>query len=266
MVEAGLPDRPAPQALPAWWPGIDLEFGGQRQELAVQRVVQLGRHLALVARPGRAARRRRRTGVAGDDEPGLVATAHVAHQQTDAVWRVARRVQHIDHDIAGLEALAVGQRLNAKRHEPVLLSCRQYGAPTRRASSRPAGVVVGMHMGVDDVGDLDAGLLGLGDEPVLVAGDDIDGHGLAEAGAAEEIGQGRVLGGCCRKNMAVSCSEHQDLVGPVRSIGSSSSRLLRWAPWTRSSAVMPRASMQVPHTPTDARAGCTTEPSMTSRL
>ena len=44
------------------------------------------------------------------------------------------------------------------------------------------------------MGDRHADLRGLDDEPVFITGDDIDGDCLADAGAAEQTGQGRVIG------------------------------------------------------------------------
>jgi hypothetical protein len=52
----------------------------------------------------------------------------------------------------------------------------------------------GVHVRVDHVGDGDVGLLRFLDEPLLVAGDHIDRHGLALAAAAEEIRQRGFLG------------------------------------------------------------------------
>jgi hypothetical protein len=42
-------------------------------------------------------------------------------------------------------------------------------------------------MGVDDMRDMHTGPLGLGDEPVFVAGNHVDRDGFLQAGAAEEV-------------------------------------------------------------------------------
>ncbi|MNT63309.1 hypothetical protein D3C72_2011110 [compost metagenome] len=59
----------------------------------------------------------------------------------------------------------------------------------------PARVMVGMHMSVDDMGYHHARLSRLGDEPVLVAGHNVDGNSLADAGTSKEIGKGGVFSG-----------------------------------------------------------------------
>lgn len=64
---------------------MDFQLGRQRQQPRVQRVVQLRCHLALLARQVRAADRADEQGVAGDDEPRLVATTQFAHRQAHAV-------------------------------------------------------------------------------------------------------------------------------------------------------------------------------------
>jgi len=52
-----------------------------------------------------------------------------------------------------------------------------------------AGIVVSVHMGIDHVGDGDIGFFGLIDEPLLVAGHHVHGHGFAFSATAEKIGE-----------------------------------------------------------------------------
>ena len=53
----------------------------------------------------------------------------------------------------------------------------------------PTRKVVGMNMGVDNMGDAHIGLFGLLDEPGLVARDHIDGGSQAVACTAEKVGK-----------------------------------------------------------------------------
>jgi hypothetical protein len=68
----------------------------------------------------------------------------------------------------------------------------------------PARIVVGMDMGVDDVGDANLGELGLLDKPVLVARQHIDGDREAVARAAEEVREGRLFRGKLLEKYGVS--------------------------------------------------------------
>ena len=119
----------------------------------MQRVVQLPGHLAFAAGEIRAPDRSDEQRVAGDHEPGLVATAQVAHDQADAVRGVSGRVHHVDKHVAGFDALAVGEGREVEAHAaPVAFVqvVRGAGAP---CECRAAGVVVGVHVGVDHVDD-----------------------------------------------------------------------------------------------------------------
>jgi len=51
----------------------------------------------------------------------------------------------------------------------------------------PTGVMIGMHMRVDDMCDLNLGFRGLIDKPLLIACHHIHRHGLAEGATTEEV-------------------------------------------------------------------------------
>lgn len=158
------------------------------------RVVQLLCHLPLATGQVRPAHGAGEQCVAGHDEPRLVAAATVGYEQADAVLRVPGGVQHVDDDVAGLQVLAIGQRGEGECHlSEVAFMLAVFSALAARQGSS-AGTVVGVHVGVDDVGERRAGVGCVGDERVFVASDDINGHGLAEPRAAEEVGQGGAFG------------------------------------------------------------------------
>jgi hypothetical protein len=153
----------------------------------MQAVVQLRRHFALATGKVGTPDRPDEQGVSGEDEPGFVAATQVADHQADAVWRVARRVNDIDQNVAGLQSLTV-----AKRHEleadaaAVALVQAVWSAGSSR-QLRSARVVVRVDMRINDVRDASTGFLGFGDEPVFVTCDDIDSDCLLKTGASEEV-------------------------------------------------------------------------------
>lgn len=101
-------------------------------------------------------------------------------------------------------------------------------------------------MGVDDVGDANLGLLGLLDEPVLVARNHIHRDRHAVTRAAEEIGQGCLFGRQLLEKHGIFLQKTKTLsASTVQSANWANEE--RFAPSINSLSVNPRASMQVPH-------------------
>ena len=108
----------------------------------------------------------------------------VRDQHGNVLGRVARRVQHLDGDIAKFKLLAVANAAEWKRH---LRSLEQHIVGARRLGERAARRhVIGMQMRVDHVADAHAGLV----RPAPIGGDVADGidyRGGRAAGAAKQV-------------------------------------------------------------------------------
>ena len=97
--------------------------------------------------------------VSGQHEPGLVGAGAIAHEKTNVLRRVARRVQHLRRDVAERKHLVVayaplkGNETSASRREHILGAGRLGELPACRE-------MVGMNMGVDDEVDAHAGGFG----------------------------------------------------------------------------------------------------------
>jgi hypothetical protein len=166
-------------------PGVDFQLGRQAQQTPLQRVVQLRRHLTLSSGQVRSTDRADEERVARENEPGFVAPAQVSHQQADAVGRMAWRVDHVDDHVARFQALAVVQRREIERHATFVALVQVVGRPDTAGQLQASGVVVGMHMGVDDMHDRGASTLRFFDEPVFVARNDVHRDGLLKASASK---------------------------------------------------------------------------------
>jgi hypothetical protein len=103
-------------------------------------------------------------------------------------------MQHLDDDIADVDTLAVLQCLERVFHAGAVGFMQAVACTGLFSQRAAAGKMIGMHMGVDGVDDLDVLLRGFVDEPVLVAEHRVDGDADMEGAAAEEVGQGGVLG------------------------------------------------------------------------
>jgi len=107
---------------------------------------------------------------------------------------VAGRVNHVDQHVADLDTLLVHQRLEWVVHPTGVGRVQAIGGAGQLGQLAAAGIVVGMDMRIDHMGNLDVLLRGLVDEPLLVAEHRVDSHADMAGTAAEEIGQGGVLG------------------------------------------------------------------------
>ena len=150
-------------------------------------VEQHGRHRLLAPGQVRPPDRADEQGIAGDHEPGLFTATLVGNQQTDAVQGVARRVQHLDDDVAGLDHVVVVQRMERKFHEFGIALVQAVVRASQLRESAAAGIMIGMYVRVDHVRDRDLGLFGLIDKPLLVARDHVHRHRLAAAATAQEV-------------------------------------------------------------------------------
>lgn len=175
-------------------PRIDFDFVGERQKLGVQGVMENTRHLLLLSSQVRPTDCANEQGVAGHDEPGSLTAPLVGDQQTQAVRRMPWRMQNLDFDIADIEQLSVLQRQEVVVHLTVIGFVQAIGGLNLLGQRTTTRVMVGVDMGVDDVGDFDIGLTGRLHEPILVASHHIDRDGFAQSSAAEKVRQGGLLG------------------------------------------------------------------------
>ena len=119
--------------------GKDLEVVGQRQELAVQAVVELlgERRFGARAEQIRAADPAREQRIAGQHEPGFRRPRLVGDQDRDAVRRVSRRVEDREHHVAKIVSLPIlDVDVRERRPGP---TCGRAPAPRsrRRDDERP---------------------------------------------------------------------------------------------------------------------------------
>ena len=176
-------ERFLPQADPAPWAGIDACRVGQRQQLVVQRVVELPGELvagdALRGQQVRSTDIADEQRVAREDGVGSVGRP-VVHDHADRLGRVARCVQHLEHDLPELDALAVGEL---------------------------AGLELGL--GERPVGDLGAG----GGSQLEVAGEEVG----VEVGLHDELDRQPVLGRRLevRRDVAARVDDHGPAGGRV---------------------------------------------------
>jgi len=98
---------------------------------------------------------------------------------------VTRRVQHVHQHIARYEALSVSERAEVEGDFAFVALVQAVGCARAACQLRSAGVVVRMHVGIDDMRDAHARALRLLEEPVLIARHDVHGHGFRMARAAE---------------------------------------------------------------------------------
>src|SRR5262249_46389863 len=112
----GLPTHAGPTARASEVPWIDLQVVGERQELAVDAVVELIRLLSGVAGQVRTADGPDEERVAGEDEPRIGAAAEVGDHEADALRRVPGRVEDPDPRVAELHLLAIMEGLEGTLH------------------------------------------------------------------------------------------------------------------------------------------------------
>src|SRR6185436_14878132 len=212
-------------------PGKDFEIIGQHEEFRVQAVVEYARHFAFPAGQVWPADRSNEEGVAGDDEPGRITAALVCHEQADAVRRMPRCVQDLYLDVSDVEHLPVPQGMDREVHRSPVGFMQAERRLHGVGQCSPAGVVIRVQMGVDDVCDRHLSLYRRLDEPIFIARDDIDRNGLAVTCAPEEVRNRRVVIealpekhycplGTCRRRAGTSVRQERARAAAARSTSS----------------------------------------------
>ena len=102
---------------------------------------------------------------------------------------MARRVQHLDLDVAQIKHLAIDQGFVVELHERSRAFVQTLWCANALGQFPAARKVIGMDMGVDDIGDTHVRLSCLFNEPILVARDHIDSCGDGVSRASKEIRQ-----------------------------------------------------------------------------
>jgi len=157
----------------------------------MQTIVYLSRHLGFLAGEVRPAYGTDKQGIAGNHEPGRLATAPVGNEQADGIRRMAGGMDNVDAHIAHLDALTVFQRFDCELRLALNALVQTIGRAEAFSQCPAARVMVGMNMGIDYVGDGHIPALGLLDEPVLITRHHIHCHGFAFAATAEQIRRAR---------------------------------------------------------------------------
>jgi len=122
--------------------------------------------------------------VSSQEKPRLVAARAIDYRQTYAIWSMARGVNHADADVAEIEHIAIVER-------PKLESRRGAGVQTILGTNgfgqrAPARDVIGVHVRIDDVQDLQAQRTRKGAVRLKV-GARVDDRADSAAASAEEI-------------------------------------------------------------------------------
>jgi hypothetical protein len=131
-------------------------------------------------------------------------------------------VQDLDHHIADSNVLLVTQGLEGELHPFGVTFMKTVQGPGFLGQGVRAGVVIGMDMGVEYMGDTDILLSGFLHEPVFVTQNRIDGDTDMAATAAKKVGKGGLSG----RELA---KEHKDLLNgflllaPLKRVGAASS-------------------------------------------
>ena len=163
--------------------GIHLDAVRQDQEPRGEALVQARRRvLAAEVRPADIADEQR---VPGQHEPRLVAPGRVGHEKADAVGRVPRRVDDLERDRSHAQLLAVLDRGvgEGRLGRGMDVDAR----PGLGGEGLVARDVVGVQVGLDDVGDCEALLSAQSQVLVDPVPPGIDHHGLAGATTADQV-------------------------------------------------------------------------------
>ena len=163
--------------------GIDLDAVRQDQQARGEALVQAGRRaLATEVRPPDIADEQ---GVPGQHEPRLVTAGRVGHEKADTVGRMPRRVDDLERNRSHAQFLAV---LDGGVGEGRLSRGMDVDArPGLGGEGLVARDVVGVQVGLHDMGDREALLSAQSQVLVDPVPSGIDDHGLARASTADQV-------------------------------------------------------------------------------